>query len=156
MSVADRTVGKVFAKRAETEIYKLKKVSREFQVPYLAGYSKDRRTLYIDCDSLQGFKDKGTFVDTDKYLCIHEYVEDSCEDNGASYNLGHACATLAELGAVADDGVDVDAYNYFMDQEVRKAGARKSYTNLPKNLDLLPYISAPENRSLLKRMGLVL
>lgn len=150
MSVSDREEKSedIFAKRVEKRLFQLKKISRAYDIPYLAGYSKDRKTLYIDKDSAKGFDG----IDTDRYLAIHEYVEDSCEENGADYVLGHALATLAELGAVAADGVDVDAYNAFMAKEVKKAESKKKF-DLPSDLDMQPYITDDPSKALLKKMG---
>lgn len=148
---------KIFSRRAEKDVYKIKAVSREYQVPLLAGYSRDRKTLYIDCDSASGFFCKllGEHVETDKYWCIHEYVEDSCENNGADYLLAHSLATLAELKAVEDDGVDEKEYNRFCDEQVKKAGGRPKYDNLPPDLDTKPYYQDHESVGLLKRMGYI-
>ncbi|MGH7744018.1 MAG: hypothetical protein ACREQ5_04260 [Candidatus Dormibacteria bacterium] len=158
MSVSDRisSSDKIFALRAEREIYKIKKVSRQYEVPFVAGYSRDRKTIYIDSKMPTGFKCKnGEFYETDKYLCIHEFVEDSCENNGASYLLAHSLATLAEERAVEDDGVDLEEYNDFMAKEVDKIGSRKHYTNLPPDLDTQPYYQDGESKRILKAMGYI-
>lgn len=155
MSVAHRDNDEILTSKAEKALYKIKKVSREFQVPYLAGYSKDRETLYIDCDSARGYESDGRFVETDPFLCVHEFVEDSCMNNGASYPLGHSMATAAERGCVEDAGLRWDEYCHFMDLEVKNAEGRKEFDNLPPDLDLAPYTQAQDKTDLklLKRMG---
>ena len=156
MSISHRPIPdeKMFSREAERHIYQIKKVSRDYEVPYLAGYSRDGSTLYIDKYSARGFiTSNGVKVDTDKYLCIHEYVEDSCLRNGATYTLGHAIASLAEAKAVEEDNVPLMEYNRFMDGEVRKAGSRKSYEDLPPDLDTRPYFQDHKSNDLLMRMG---
>ena len=53
--------------------------SHGWDIPYLAGYSKDGKTIYIDRD-LKKWEWLGKWVNTDRFLFLHEKVEKSIID----------------------------------------------------------------------------
>ena len=46
------------------------KVSRAFDVPYVAGYSQDGRTIFIDRHMPRSFRYRGKVVETDRFLVL--------------------------------------------------------------------------------------
>lgn len=51
-------------------------VNRDYHIPYVAGYSEDGKTIYIDSRMPEGFESKsGKFISTDQYLIFHEAIE---------------------------------------------------------------------------------
>lgn len=115
------------------------KLDTSYDIPYLAGYSKDGTTIYIDKDVprtfLQGDKRGSTY----KYLLIHERKEKALMDaKGYNYQLAHQEALQAEREAVEADGFDWAAYNGFMETWIKKTGDKR-LRNVPGDLDLKPY-----------------
>lgn len=139
--------------RCVDSIYKIKNVNRDYDIPDLAGYSKDRSTIYIDKDMPEGFKSRsGVYFKTDKYLCIHEFVEDSCQENGMHYPDSHQLALAAEENSVRLDGLPVEEYNSFMFAQIRKAAAKRGDLDLPEDLDVEPY-EAENQMEMLRQRG---
>ena len=113
-------------------------ICRNYQVPYLAGYSKDGQTVYIDCrlPKMLTLKD-GRRIETDKYLYVHETTEKMLEDKmGYKYPYAHEMATAAERKAVVNDGICWKEYQTYMLAEVKKLHAITDA--VPKNLDTKP------------------
>jgi hypothetical protein len=138
---------------AVAAIYKIKHINRDYDIPDVAGYSKDRETIYIDKSMPEGFKAKsGKYYETDKYLCIHEFIEDSCIQNGLKYQPAHQLALMAEENAVRLDGLPVEEYNDFMFAQIRRIEDKKGKLNIPKDLDATPYKDEQQNK-VLKQMG---
>ena len=54
---------------------RVKKFDRKHDIPYLAGYSLDGKTIYIDRHMPASFKFKGRTINTDRFLVLHEEVE---------------------------------------------------------------------------------
>jgi hypothetical protein len=59
---------------------RVKKFDRKHDVPYLAGYSLDGKTIYIDRHMPASFKFKGRTINTDRFLILHEEVEKTLID----------------------------------------------------------------------------
>lgn len=117
------------------------KIDRDHDIPYVAGYSIDGKTIYIDKDMPKGFKSKsGKFIETDKYLILHEAIEKTFIDTfGEIYQLSHQIALRMERNAVEANGISWKEYNDFMMKYVKEIGDMKQFPNIPKNLDLTPY-----------------
>jgi len=49
--------------------------NRDHDIPYLAGYSRDCKTIYIDRHLPPSFRYRGRDIDTDRFLILHEEVE---------------------------------------------------------------------------------
>jgi hypothetical protein len=60
---------------------RVKKLDRAHDIPYLAGYSNDGKTIYIDRHMPKSFKYQGRDVDTDRFLILHEQVEKTLIDH---------------------------------------------------------------------------
>lgn len=123
-------------------------ISREFHIPYLAGYSKDGRTIYIDSRMPEGFNtgDDKRWVSTDQFLILHEAVEKALlsfflkKHQPVIYEFAHQIALRAEQAAVEAQGVDWKAYNKFMGKCIMMCEA-EGYDNIPDQLDLQPYVN---------------
>ena len=85
---------------------RVKKLDRNHDIPYLAGYSLDGKTIYIDRHMPQSFKFRGRKIDTDRFLILHEEVEKTLIDQlGLHYLHAHQIATRAEEAAVRAAGI---------------------------------------------------
>jgi hypothetical protein len=112
---------------------------REHDIPYLAGYSLDGKTIYIDRHLPRSFLYRGRTIEVDRYLLLHEEVEKTLIDQlGLHYQHAHQIATRAEEAAVRADSVSWRAYDRFMQQYVKEMGDER-LTKLPRDLDLKPY-----------------
>jgi hypothetical protein len=54
---------------------RVKNLDRDHDIPYLAGYSRDGKTIYIDRPMPPSFRYRGRDIDTDRFLILHEEVE---------------------------------------------------------------------------------
>src|SRR6516165_2770329 len=118
---------------------RVKKFDRKHDIPYLAGYSTDGKTIYIDRHMPDSFKSKGRIINTDRFLVLHEEVEKTLIDQlGLHYLHAHQSATRAEEAAVRAAGVEWRDYDRFMQKYVKSIGDER-LTKVPKDLDLKPY-----------------
>ena len=120
-------------------VRRVKKLDRRHDIPYLAGYSKDGRTIYIDRHMPKSFIYRGRRIDTDRFLILHEAVEKALIDQlGLNYLHAHQIATRAEQAAVRATGISWHAYDRFMQANVKRIGDEK-LKKVPADLDLKPY-----------------
>jgi hypothetical protein len=132
-------------------VRRLKKLDRRHDIPYLAGYSLDGKTIYIDRHMPKSFKFRGRTIETDRFLILHEEVEKTLIDQlGLHYLHAHQIATRAEEAAVRAAGVEWRVYDRFMQKYVKRIGDER-LTKVPKDLDLKPYRDEHDN-DLLRRM----
>jgi hypothetical protein len=130
---------------------RVKKFDRKHDIPYLAGYSLDGKTIYIDRHMPESFKFRGRTIDTDRFLVLHEEVEKTLIDQlGLHYLHAHQIATRAEEAAVRAAGVEWRAYDNFMQKHVKSIGDER-LKKVPKDLDLKPYRDEHDDE-LLRRM----
>jgi hypothetical protein len=130
---------------------RVKKLDRRHDVPYLAGYSEDGKTIYIDRHMPRSFKFQGRTIATDRFLILHEEVEKTLIDQlGLHYLHAHQIATRAEQAAVRAAGVNWRDYDRFMQQYVKRIGDER-LTKLPQDLDTKPYRDEHDD-DLLRRM----
>ena len=132
-----------------------------WDIPYLAGYSKDGSTIYIDRD-LANWEYQGRAINCDRFLKLHEEVEKSLIDallDGDDFDRGvlldclgmksphdgiyfhcHGVATCAEQYAVEQvfGRAGVVAYNRFMKRSVKRAEDER-IRRVPAALDMIPY-----------------
>ena len=120
-------------------VRRVRKLDRKHDIPYLAGYSLDGKTIYIDRHMPKSFKFRSRVVETDRFLILHEEVEKTLIDQlGLHYLHAHQIATRAEEAAVRAAGVEWHAYDRFMQKYVKHIGDER-LTKVPKDLDLKPY-----------------
>ena len=118
---------------------RVKTLDRSHDVPYLAGYSKDGKTIYIDRHLPKSFKYRGRTIAVDRYLILHEEVEKTLIDQLELHYLhAHQIATRAEEAAVRADRIEWRAYDRFMQKYVKRIGDER-LTKIPADLDLKPY-----------------
>ena len=135
--------------------------SRNWDIPYLAGYSVDGDKIYIDRD-LGLWMYQGRQVSTNRFLILHERIESACID-AIDYSRGndlaqiltmlkmtapddelyfhcHGVATALEEHAVklAYKEAGLSSYNAFMKTQVKRAEDER-IRRVPANLDMTPY-----------------
>jgi hypothetical protein len=132
-------------------VRRVKTLDRAHDVPYLAGYSLDGKTIYIDRHTPRAFKLRGRRIETDRFLILHEEVEKTLIDQlGLHYLHAHQIATRAEEAAVRAAGITWRDYDRFMQKYVKTIGDER-LRKVPKDLDLKPYRDEHDD-DLLRRM----
>src|SRR6204780_3890049 len=120
-------------------VRRAKKLHRAPDIPYLAGYSRDGKTIYIDRHMPKVMKFRGREVDTDRFLILHEEVEKTLIDQlDLHYLHAHQIATRAEEAAVRAAGILWRDYDRFMQKYVKRIGD-EGLKKVPADLDLKPY-----------------
>jgi hypothetical protein len=133
-------------------VRQIRKLDRDHDIPYLAGYSKNGKTIYIDRHMPKSFLLMGRRIKTDRFLILHEALEKTLMDHlGLRYLHAHQIATRAEQAAVRAAGISWDAYDRFMRTYVKSIGD-KSLGKVPRDLDLKPYREERDN-ALLRRIA---
>jgi hypothetical protein len=118
---------------------RVKKLDRDHDIPYLAGYSQDGKTIYIDRHLPKTFTFRGRTIEVDRFLILHEEVEKTLIDQlGLHYLHAHQIATRAEEAAVHAQKITWEAYDRFMQKYVKAIGD-EHLTKVPVDLDLKPY-----------------
>lgn len=132
---------------------KFPKIDREHDIPYLAGYSKDGKTIYIDRhlpETLPAKFSSDIHYSVIKFLVLHEAIEKSLITSlGLSYQHAHQIALRAERAAVKAAGLNWRTYDKFM-QKYIKEDADERLTKVPEDLDLTPYIDEHDDDLLVK------
>jgi hypothetical protein len=59
---------------------RVRNLDRDHDIPYLAGYSQDGKTIYIDRHMPRTMKSRGREIDSDRFLILHEEVEKTLID----------------------------------------------------------------------------
>ena len=130
---------------------RVKKLDRAHDIPYLAGYSQDGKTIYIDRHMPRTMKFRRREIDTDRFLILHEEVEKTLIDQlGLHYLHAHQIATRAEQAAVRAAGIDWRDYDR-MQKYVKEIGDER-LTKVPADLDEKPYRDEHDT-DLLQRMN---
>jgi hypothetical protein len=131
---------------------RVRRLDRLHDVPYLAGYSKDGKTIYIDRHMPSEWEYKGRKIDTDRFLLLHEEVEKTLIDQlDLHYLHAHQIATRAEEAAVRAAGISWREYDRFMQKYVKTMDDER-LTKVPADLDLKPYRDEHDT-DLLERMA---
>jgi len=140
LRIPDWYVSSLMLDRALDAILKrVKKLDCTHDVPYLAGYSQDGETIYIDRHLPRTMNYKGRKIEVDRYLIMHEEVEKTLIDQlGLHYLHAHQIATRAEEAAVRADGILWRDYDRFMQKYVKHIGDER-LVRVPEDLDLKPY-----------------
>jgi hypothetical protein len=126
-------------------------VNREYDVPYIAGYSEDGHTVFIDRHLPRSFRWLMKTVRVDPFLLTHEIVEKALLDELRLHYLhAHQIALRAERDAVKAAGVSWWAYQRFM-KSYEKPIEEEKLIRVPPTLDLTPYADE-KDFSLLRRL----
>jgi hypothetical protein len=132
-------------------VRRVKNLDRQHDIPYLAGYSNDGKTIYIDRHMPRTMKFRGREIDTDRFLILHEEVEKTLIDQlNLHYLHAHQIACRAEEAAVRAAGVLWRDYDRFMQKHVKSIGDER-LSKVPADLDLKPYRDEHDD-DLLRRM----
>ena len=114
------------------------KVDRRYDVPYLAGSSKDDRTVYIDKRVPRRLDINGKTIDPAEPLATHERYEHRLMRRGMDYKTAHKKATEAEKAHVRGMGVNWNEYEHIIDGYINETEHEK-VKNLPPDLYTKPY-----------------
>lgn len=115
-----------------------------YDVPYLAGYSADGKTVYVDRRlpariRVQGRRGEEA-VDPVPFLLVHEVTEKLLmQEAGSPYEDAHRVATAEERKRVEGTGLAWDDYEHVLDGYIRETKA-ETLKQVPPDLDLLPYM----------------
>ncbi|HYB58392.1 MAG TPA: hypothetical protein VEK12_19695 [Alphaproteobacteria bacterium] len=152
LRIPDWYVSSLMLDRAlDAILRRVKKFDRSHDIPYLAGYSVDGKTIFIDRHLPRTFKFRGREIAVDRYLILHEEVEKTLIDQlGLHYLHAHQIATRAEQAAVRADRIEWRDYDRFMQRYVKRIGDER-LTKVPDDLDLKPYRDE-HDFDLIKRM----
>jgi len=152
LHIPDWYVSSLMLDRAlDAILRRVKKFDRSHDIPYLAGYSVDGKTIFIDRHLPRTFKFRGREIAVDRYLILHEEVEKTLIDQlGLHYLHAHQIATRAEQAAVRADRIEWRDYDRFMQRYVKRIGDER-LTKVPDDLDLKPYRDE-HDFDLIKRM----
>ena len=125
-------------------------LERAYDIPYLAGYSIDGHTIFIDRHMPKSFTYRRRKVLTDRFLIVHEAVEKSLiQLLGMHYLHAHQIALHAEQAAVRAEGITWDAYDEFMQEYIKVIGDEQ-LSRVPDNLDITPYRDFHDEEELAK------
>lgn len=115
------------------------RVSHDFDVPYLAGYSRDAKTIYIDRHLPRTLHWKGRRFRLEPFLVTHEVVEKALLDELRLHYLhAHQIAVRIERDAVRSAGLSWTAYQAMM-RTNEKPIEEEKLQRVPRDLDLTPY-----------------
>jgi hypothetical protein len=132
-------------------VRRAKTIDRRHDIPYLAGYSRNGKIIYIDRHMPETMRYGGRTINTDRYLILHEEVEKTLIDQlGLHYLHAHQIASRAEQAAVRAAGIRWSDYDRFMQKYVKRIGDER-LTKVPADLDLKPYRDEHDD-DLVKRM----
>jgi hypothetical protein len=113
-------------------------VNREYDIPYIAAYSMDGHTVFIDRHLPRSFRWLTKSIRVEPFLLTHEIVEKALLDELRLHYLhAHQIAVRAERDAVKAAGVSWWAYQLFMKQH-KKAIEEEKLVKVPSSLDLTP------------------
>ena len=114
-------------------------VNRSYDIPYIAGYSVDGHTVFIDRHLPRSFRSLLKTVRVEPFLLTHEIVEKALLDELRLHYLhAHQIAVRAERDAVKAAGVSWWAYQSFMKKHERQI-EEETLVKVPGSLDLTPY-----------------
>ena len=151
LAVPDWYVSGLMLDRALDAILHRVRLDRRHDVPYLAGYSQDGATIYIDRHLPRILMLRGRKIEVDRYLVLHETVEKTLIDQlGLHYQHAHQIALRAEEAAVLGDHIGWSTYDRFMQRYIKRIGDER-LVRVPKDLDLKPYRDE-HDRELMGRM----
>jgi hypothetical protein len=118
---------------------RVKVINRNYDIPYIAGYSVDGHTVFIDRHLPRSFRWLLKTVRVEPFLLTHEIVEKALLDELRLHYLhAHQIAVRAERDAVKAAGVSWWVYQRFMKQHERQI-EEETIVKVPATLDLTPY-----------------
>jgi hypothetical protein len=131
--------GSVLADVVKAIRRRVKKVSRDYDIPYIAGCSRDGHTVFIDRHLPRTFRWLLKTVRVEPFIVTHEIVEKALLDELRLHYLhAHQIAIRAEHDAVTSAGISWGAYQRFMKKH-QKEISEEHIKKVPSTLDLRPY-----------------
>lgn len=125
-------------------------ISRDFDIPYLAGYSRDGRTVYIDRHLPPTLMVGNKRVHVFPFLVTHERTEKALLDFASMrYNEAHQYATLAEHRELERAGISPVLYEKALDPYI-KADRHEKILKVPRELDFRPYKDSGDQALIMK------
>jgi hypothetical protein len=151
----DTLVSAAILQDAVKRILKNTILDRNWDIPYLAGYSRDGKTIYIDRHLPKYFGSGDKKHSVDPFLILHESVEKSLIDElGLVYQHAHQIALRAEEAAVNAHGISWKEYDNFMQDYIKSAG-HEQLVRIPPDLDIKPYHDEHDTRLLLEMQAII-
>lgn len=133
------------------EMTRITVINRDYDIPYLAGYSKDGKTTYIDRHMPISVKVKNKVIIVTVPLVTHERTEKGILLNRATvatllnvkekdidYQFAHGIATVAEEDWLSDYKIRCEDYEIALKPYIKMAEFEK-IQKVPEDLDLEPY-----------------
>ena len=140
---------------AVKNILRKTKLERGWDIPYLAGYSRNGKIIFIDRHLPQFLITPSGKYDVFPFLILHEAVEKSLLDElSLVYQHAHQIALRAEEAAVRAAGIKWKVYDAFMQRYIKSVGHEK-LNKIPPDLDIKPYHDEKDT-ALLKKMQKVI
>src|SRR5712671_3117656 len=114
-------------------------IDRGYDIPYIAGYSVDGNTVFIDRHLPRTFRWLLKSVRVEPFLLTHEIVEKALlNELRLHYLHAHQIAGRAERDAVKAAGISWSGYQRFMKSHEKPIEEEK-LIKVPATLDLTPY-----------------
>ena len=160
-ALSSHTIDRILTNPAIREhVYRSYDLDHDHDLPYLAGYSKDGKTIYIDRhlpEHISYVSDglKKEFNPSD-FVKLHEILEKACIDVlGWGYYHAHEAANGYERRAVMRAGLLWTPYNKALAPYI-KADEHEKLKKVPADLDMTPYYAPPVNKKLVAHMKKVM
>src|SRR4051794_6312788 len=139
-----RTKSEDISDEVMTEVIKalrrrVRKIDRTYDIPYIAGYSVDGKTIFVDRHLPPTFRSWTKRIRVEPFILTHELVEKALLDELRLHYLhAHQIALRTEQAAVQSAGISWTAYQKFIKQHEKQIEMER-LTKVPRNLDLTPY-----------------
>jgi hypothetical protein len=120
------------------------RLDRSHDVPYLAGSSRDGKTIYIDRHLPRTIRQRGRVIAVAPFLIVHEVIEKLLFNRfRITYPHAHQFALRLEQVTVRNAGISWHDYNAVMQRYVKRAHDER-ITSLPSDLEIKPYTDEGE------------
>lgn len=135
-------------------------INRDYDIPFIAGYSKNGYVIYIDQSVPEYINIDKKPIDPIPFLVLHEAVEKAIIDQlEMDYIPAHQIAQRAEEAAIVSNSISWNEYDKAM-IDIKKQIEKKSIQSVPKDLDLTPYEMEakiyPADKNILDKMKSVM
>ncbi|MCX6830453.1 MAG: hypothetical protein NT002_14395 [candidate division Zixibacteria bacterium] len=151
----DTLVSEAMLRTAVSKILRRIKLDRTYDIPYLAGYSRSGKIIYIDRHLPKSFVTRGRRIFVDRYLILHETVEKALLDElGLHYQHAHQIALRAEEAGVRASRISWREYDRFMQRYIKVVGDEK-LQRIPPELDIKPYHDEHDTKILVSMQKIV-
>lgn len=129
------------------------KIDKSHDIPYLAGYSRDGKTVYLDRHFPEVLEINGQHVNAHEFVAIHERCEKAAIDaQQKNYEQAHKFATTVEHSALEAHGINPGDYEKALAPYI-KAAEHEKIERIPPDLDMTPYYPKYAHPSQLLKRG---